>query len=134
MGMTANENKGPFSDPNIVPFIDVLLVLIIIFMVITPRVPTGLPTLIPHADMHSTTPEPSTIVVQVMYGGKLMINQEHCDWNTLGTRLWEIFKTRADKIAFVKSAGEVPFSQIARAIDIMRGAGIEHIGLMTQGG
>ena len=82
MGMAVGGNrKGPVSDPNIVPLIDVLLVLIIIFMVITPNVPTGLPAVIPQPAPQSKppTPEPDTIVVQVLQGGKLMINQEPSD-------------------------------------------------------
>ncbi|MGA8366219.1 MAG: ExbD/TolR family protein [Candidatus Acidiferrales bacterium] len=132
MGMTVGGSKGgPVSEPNIVPLIDVLLVLIIIFMVITPKVPAGLPTLIPQPSPPESKSEPQTIVVQVMQGGNLMINQEQSDWNTLGTRLTDIFKERADKVAFVEGANEVPFAEVARAIDIMRGAGIDHVGLIT---
>jgi len=66
-----------------------------------------------------------------MQGGKLMINQEQSDWSALGARLSDIFKERAEKVAFVEGAEEVPFAQVARAIDIMRGAGIDHVGLIT---
>ncbi|HXY79306.1 MAG TPA: biopolymer transporter ExbD [Candidatus Bathyarchaeia archaeon] len=133
MGMAVDGSKnGQVSDPNIVPLIDVLLVLIIIFMVLTPKVPTGLPTLIPQpAPKSNPQPEPSTIVVQVMSGGKVMINEDRSDWNALGARLSNIFKERANKVAFVKGDKDVSFEQVARAIDIMRGAGIEHIGLIT---
>jgi len=125
--------NGPVSEPNIVPLIDVLLVLIIIFMVITPKLPAGLPTLIPQRAPPSKpeTPEPNVIVVQVTQGGNLMINQEQSDWNTLGTRLSDIFNERADKTAFIEGADNVPFEEVARAIDIMREAGIEHVGLIT---
>jgi biopolymer transport protein ExbD/biopolymer transport protein TolR len=135
MGMSAGGSRGgPVSDPNIVPLIDVLLVLIIIFMVITPTVHTGLPTLVPQSAPVQPKPEPAdpfTIVVQVMQGGKLMINQNQSDWDTLGARLSEIFNQRADKVAFVQGAEDVPFADVARAIDIMLGAGIEHVGLIT---
>jgi len=133
MGMAVDGSKnGQVSDPNVVPLIDVLLVLIIIFMVLTPKVPTGLPTLIPQpAPKSNPRPEPSTIVVQVMSGGKVMINEERSDWDALGTRLSDIFKERANKVAFVKGDKDVSFEQVARAIDIMRGAGIEHVGLIT---
>jgi len=135
MGMAVGGTKdGPVSDPNIVPLIDVLLVLIIIFMVITPRVPTGLPTIVPQPpppNEKQQPPDNRTIVVSVMKGDKLMINQDQSDWNTLGSRLFDIFKERADKVAFVKGDDEVPFSQVARAIDVMRGAGIDHVGLIT---
>jgi biopolymer transport protein TolR len=130
MGMAAGGGEGgAISEPNIVPLIDVLLVLIIIFMVITPTVPTGLPTLVPQPGFGAI--ETYTIVVQVMQGGKLMINQDQSDWDTLGPRLSDIFKERADKLAFVEGAEDVPFAEVARAIDIMRGAGIENVGLVT---
>jgi biopolymer transport protein TolR len=135
MGMSVGDSKGgPVSEPNIVPLIDVLLVLIIIFMVITPRTPTGLDTLVPQPappNQKQQTNDDHTIVVQVMSGGKIMINQDESNWNTLGPRLFDIFKERADKIAFVKGDDNVEFGQVARAIDIMRGSGIDHVGLIT---
>jgi len=136
MSVGGNNRGGPVSDPNIVPLIDVLLVLIIIFMVITPTVPAGLPTLVPQRSLppsKAEPPNPHTIVVQVMQGEKLMINQEQTDWTALGLRLSDIFKERAEKVAFVKGAEEIPFAQVARAIDVMRGAGIDHVGLITPG-
>lgn len=101
--------------------------------VIRPTLPTGLPTLVPQPAPPQSKPEPpdpNTVVVQVMQGGKLMINQDRSDWNTLGARLSDIFKERADKLAFVDGAEDVPFADVARAIDIMRDAGIEHVGLI----
>jgi len=135
MGMSVGGGQGgPVSEPNIVPLIDVLLVLIIIFMVITPRTPTGLSTIVPQPpppNQKQTEPDNRTIVVQVMPNGKLKINQDDSDWNNLGPRLFDIFKERADKIAFVKGDDDVEFAQVARAIDIMRGSGIDHVGLIT---
>ncbi len=135
MGMSAGGSRGgPVSDPNIVPLIDVLLVLLIIFMVITPTVPVGLPTQVPEPPTPRSRPEapdPYVIVVRVLQGGRLRINQDQSDWNTLGSRLSDIFKQRADKLAFVEGADDVSFAEVARAIDIMRGAGIEHVGLLT---
>ena len=134
MGMSVGENKGSISEPNIVPLIDVLLVLIIIFMVITPRTPTGLSTIVPQPtppDQKQTASHDDTIVVQIQNGGKVLINQDNFTWDTLGPQLDTIFKERADKIAFVKGDDNVEFAQVARAIDIMHGAGIDHVGLIT---
>ena len=72
-----------------------------------------------------------TIVVQVTGDEKVMINQDPSSWEDLGPRLDDIFKQRADKVAFVKGDDNVEFAEVARAIDIMRGAGIEHVGLIT---
>jgi biopolymer transport protein TolR len=135
MGMAVGGSKdGPVSEPNVVPLIDVLLVLIIIFMVITPRTPTGLPTIVPQPpppNEKQQPPDNRTIVVSILNGNKIMINQDESNWNALSGRLFDIFKERADKVAFVKGDDDVSFSQVARAIDIMRGAGIDHVGLIT---
>jgi biopolymer transport protein TolR len=131
MGMIVGNKSGPVAEPNVVPLIDVLLVLIIIFLVITPQIPTGLPTVAPrHAPPRKTIGDDRVVVVQVLADGRLEINQDRVDWSSLGARLVEMFKNRADKVAFVKGADEVPFEQVARAIDIMRGAGVEHVGLV----
>jgi biopolymer transport protein TolR len=136
VAMNVGQRKqGIVADPNIVPLIDVLLVLIIIFMVLTPKVPTGLPTIIPQPAPPQPKSEapPETIIVQVLHDGTLRINQDKSNWDALGARLGDIFKQRADKVAFVRGDDQVSFDQVARAIDIMRGAGIEHVGLITAG-
>jgi biopolymer transport protein TolR len=123
------------SEPNIVPLIDVLLVLIIIFMVITPTTPQGLDALVPQPTPPNQQENKElldkTIVVQVTSDGKVMINQDQISWDDLGPRLEDIFKQRAEKVAFVKGDDNVEFANVARAIDIMRGAGIDNVGLIT---
>src|SRR2546428_7998745 len=126
---------GPKADINMTPMIDVLLVLIIIFMVITPLTPKGLEALVPQPSPSQQQPSPEilskTVVVQVSSGGKLKINQEEHTWETLGPRLETIFKGRAEKVPFVKADDSVLFMDVAHAIDIMRGAGIDKVGLIT---
>src|ERR1700675_179602 len=135
MGMAVGGSKGAMSEPNIVPLIDVLLVLIIIFMVITPTTPKGLDALVPQPAPPNAHEDPAllakTIVVQVTAGGKVLINQDATTWDDLGRRLEDIFKTRAEKVAFVKGDDAVEFAEVARAIDIMRGSGIDKVGLIT---
>jgi biopolymer transport protein TolR len=132
MGMTVSSDKRSMSEPNIVPLIDVLLVLIIIFMVITPLTPQGLETRLPQPTPDSYVhPTSQAIIVQVTSGDKVLINQEDVAWDHLGSRLEDIFKQRAEKVAFVKGDDSVEFVQVARAVDIMRGAGIDNVGLIT---
>ena len=136
MGIQVGAGKGgTLADMNVVPLIDILLVLIIIFMVITPLTPKGLDTLLPQPSpnqpQQSVELESKTVVVQVLPGNKLKINQEDASWEGLQARLEQIFKERADKIAFVKGDESVMFADVARAIDIMRAAGIDKVGFMT---
>jgi biopolymer transport protein TolR len=135
MGMAVGENKGVVSDMNVVPLIDILLVLIIIFMVITPTTPKGLDTLVPQPAPPNAKEDPAvlakTIVVQVTASGKVLINQDETTWDQLGPRLEDIFKQRAEKVAFVKGDDSVDFAQVARAIDIMRANGVDKVGLIT---
>jgi biopolymer transport protein TolR len=134
MGMDVGNSHGALASPNIVPLIDILLVLIIIFMVITPRIPRGLDTLVPQPSpnqQQNIELENKTVVVQVNDGGKLKINNEDTTWDTLGSRMEQIFKDRAEKVAFVKGDKDVMFMDVPRAIDIMKGAGIDKVGLIT---
>ena len=134
MGMTVANRKGIMAEMNVVPLIDVLLVLLIIFMVITPLTPRGLEALIPQpnpdaAPAHPQEPD-STIVVQVAAAG-LRLNQQEIAWEALGPRLAQIFKERGQRVAFVQGEESVEFREVARAIDIMRTAGVESVGLLT---
>jgi biopolymer transport protein TolR len=132
MGMTVGSEKGSLSEPNIVPLIDVLLVLIIIFMVITPTVPQGLDARVPQSAQPTDKDVPlAAIVVQVTSSGNLLINRDNVSWDGLGPRLEDIFKQRAERTAFVKGDDSVQFADVARAIDTMRGAGIDNVGLIT---
>jgi len=135
MGMAVGGRKGVRSEPNIVPLIDILLVLLIIFMVITPLVPKGLDALVPqpnpNKEQQQEEPDIRTVVVSVNQGGALLINQDPVTKDQLGARLTEIFKSRAERVMFVKGDPEILFGDVAEVIDIAKGAQIDKIGLIT---
>jgi biopolymer transport protein TolR len=123
---------GAMASMNVVPLIDILLVLLIIFLVITPVTPKGLDAVVPQpSSAVDQGPQQKVVVVQVLEDDHLKINEEAATWENLGQRLDDIFKLRAEKVAFVKGDDTVVFSQVARAIDVMRGSGIEKVGLIT---
>jgi biopolymer transport protein ExbD len=117
--------------------IDVLLVLLIIFMVITPLTPKGLEALVPQPPPphQPETQTDRTVVVQVLLDNgkvKLKINQEDVSQENLQTRLTDIFKTRAERVMFVKGDPDVEFQNVAQVIDTAKGTNvIDRIGLIT---
>lgn len=132
MGISlGNAKSGSIAEINVVPLIDILLVLLVIFMVIRPQVSVGLPVELPeHTDAGTPTP-PDVIIVQVLGDGTLRINRAPVLWQDLQDRLDEIFKMRASRVAFVRGDSTLEFGVIARAIDVMRASGIISVGLMT---
>jgi biopolymer transport protein TolR len=110
----------------------VLLVLIIIFMVITPLTPKGLEALIPQPPPPNQPPQPDdrTIVVTINQDHSMLVNAEPITESALGKRLEDIFKTRAERIMFVKGDPEIEYRWVAEVIDIAHGAGIDKVGLM----
>jgi biopolymer transport protein TolR len=134
MGMQVSDSKGGvFVEMNVVPLIDILLVLLVIFMII-PHQQKGLDASIPQPATQPAPPEPQpdVIVVQVLSNGELRINQEPVAWDELANRLEAIYKQRASKIAFIRGDAPVEFAQVARVVDVMHGSGIS-VGLLTPG-
>jgi biopolymer transport protein ExbD len=116
------------------PMIDILLVLLIIFMVITPMTPHGLETLVPQPPPPNQAPSQAndrTVVIIINKDKSMMLNTEPMDENRLGKRLEEIFKTRAERVVFVDGDPDLEYQVVARAIDIAKGAGLDKVGLMT---
>jgi biopolymer transport protein ExbD len=127
--------RGPSAEINVTPMIDVLLVLIIIFMIISPRT-TGLEAQIPlpSNSQAQDQKEPDAVVLQVLEekGGesKVRINQESIAWADLEARLVKIYQTRAERVLFVTADDAADFEQVARAIDTAQRAGIARVGLL----
>jgi biopolymer transport protein TolR len=133
MSMSLGGSGKPRADINMTPMIDVLLVLIIIFMVITPIAPKGLHTLIPQpaSPNQPQSADDENLIISVLKDGTVRVNRETVTWHSLQGRLAGILRTSGSRPVFVRGEGGIDFEPIAIAIDLAKGAGAERIGLMA---
>jgi len=134
--MTTNtgNSHGMSSEINVTPMIDVLLVLLIIFMLIVPLVPRGELASAP-LPAKSDTPLAGSVVLELTGGldGSVAyrINQQVVAREDLQARVAEIFANRAPREMFVKADGHMAFTEVADAVDRIRSAGVDRVGLLT---
>jgi biopolymer transport protein TolR len=137
MSFSTGSGGGLSSDINVTPMIDILLVLLIIFMAITPVSPKGLEALVPQPPKNNQPQKENdtaiVLVIQHTPTGQpaYKINETDVQKADIAGKLQSIFATRATKVMFIKADKDLDFGPVANGIDIAKGAGVDHVGLIT---
>lgn len=132
MGMSAGGGSGAMRDPNVTPIIDVMLVLLIIFMVVTPLTQSGHDVELPESadNIQNAQPDPNQLVLNIDATGQVTINKQPVTWDELPLRIRDIFETRSDKTIFLQAAPSLQYGQVVAVLDVARGNGVERVGIV----
>lgn len=132
MSVKVSHEREVSSEPNVVPLCDVLLVLLIIFMVVTPLIQRGIDVRLPVALNTINMPENPEVVLSIRKDGKLYIGQDEITMDNLQTMIEEAFMTASDKRLYLRADGELEYGNIVDVVEILKAAGVEIVGIITE--
>ncbi len=129
-----NSGSGPTAAINVTPLVDIVLVLLIIFMVLTPTTLKHLTANVPQEDdsQTQTAQTNSSVIVEYTADRKLRINSQDIPLGSLEERLSERLKNVRKKVVFFKADDDAPYGDVVRLMDVARGAGAETLAVVTE--
>lgn len=132
MNIGSDSEDDVLSDINVTPFIDVMLVLLVIFMVTAPLIQQGIAVQLPESKVSQPLPrEEEDIIVTIKSNGKVLIDKYSSSMAQLQSKLTEIFRERREKRIFIRADRNVSYGVVVRVMGIAKAAGIERVGMVT---
>jgi biopolymer transport protein TolR len=132
LGYRDGNNRGTMSQINVTPLVDVMLVLLIIFMVTAPMMQQGMQVNLPKAQAKALPAPEESVTVSIERTGRVFINSEEIPVDDLRSRLDGIFTGKSRKEIFLKADREVPYGEVVKTMAVIKRAGIERLGMVTE--
>jgi len=131
--MTAGDKSGQLmSDINVTPFVDVMLVLLIIFMVTAPMMMQGMDVSLPEATAEPLESEKEHLIITLNTQNEVFINDFKVTVDGLGEKLTKILEGRAEREVFLKADKDISWGTVAQVMAEIKGAGVEKLGMVTE--
>lgn len=134
--MDINTSRGgdrqPMSQINVTPFVDVMLVLLVIFMITAPMMQQGVQVNLPKTDAKAMEVKEEPVIVTVDKSGRTFIEKNEIAQGKLKDKLTALFASRAKKEVFLKADRDVPYGDVIRAMSEIKGAGVDRLGMLTE--
>ena len=134
MGMGGGGGAGVKSEINVTPLVDVVLVLLIIFMVVTPLLQKGFDMEIPKETTADVVVDPNSIqlILTIKEDSTMFLNKDEVNRNNLVEEVTKAITGRKQKVVFVQAAGELDYGYVVQLMDLVRQAGVEQVALVTK--
>lgn len=132
IGSRDNNSRNVMSQINVTPFVDVMLVLLIIFMVTAPMMQQGVQVNLPKTQAKSLDTQEEAVIVSIDKDNRIFINSSEISQGELRSRLSTMFETRTKKEVLLKADQVVPYGEVVKTMAEIKGAGIERLGMVTE--
>jgi len=125
-------SRGPLSEINVIPLVDIMLVLLIIFMITAPMMQYGLNVDVPKVTSKPLPSKEEPEILTITRGGRVILNEKEIPIGDLKQAVQLIFTSKQEKVIYVKADKDVPYGIVVSCLSLIREAGIERVNLVTK--